>query len=164
MAMNLQLTIELVPATSWYANLRKILPTKEWDKIRKSVYAEYGHKCGICGAAGRLECHELWEYDDENHVQTLRGFIALCPLCHRVKHIGLTEIHAAEGLIDYEEVVQHFMKVNECDRGTFEQHRKQAFEQWKQRSQHQWKIDLGPYQSIVEETGYPKNSLSGAGP
>lgn len=78
-----------------------------------------------------------------------------------MKHIGLTGIHAAKGLIDYEEVVQHFMKVNGCDRDTFEQHRKQAFKQWEQRSQHQWKIDLGPYQRTVEETGCSKNSLSG---
>lgn len=147
MATGLKLTIELVPASSWYVNLRKVLPKKEWDKIRKSVYAEYGHKCGICNAEGRLECHELWEYDDNSHVQTLRGFIALCPMCHRVKHLGLTGIQAAEGIIDYEEVVQHFLKVNECSRDTFEQHRKQAFEQWRQRSQYQWELNLGAYQN-----------------
>jgi predicted restriction endonuclease len=46
---------------------------KEWDKLRKEVYAEYGHRCGICGAQGRLNCHERWSYDDETHVQTYRS-------------------------------------------------------------------------------------------
>ncbi|ABY33893.1 MAG TPA: HNH endonuclease [Chloroflexus aurantiacus] len=154
--MNLRLVIELVPSTSWYANMRKVLPRKVWDNIRKSVYAEYGHRCGICGATGRLECHERWEYDDEKHIQTLRGFIALCPLCHRVKHIGLAGIHAAKGIVDYEKVAQHFMNVNRCDRDTFEQHKKQAFAQWRQRSRYQWQIDFGPYQSIVEGAGSSK--------
>jgi hypothetical protein len=150
----LRLTIELVPAPLWYTNLRKLLPRKEWDKIRKSVYEAYGHKCGICGAEGKLECHEIWEYDDENHIQILKGFIALCPLCHRVKHFGRTSVLAAQGEItdeEYEEVVQHFMKVNRCDREAFKQHVREALEQWKQRSEHRWEVNFGPYQSLVEE-------------
>lgn len=31
----MKLEIELVPKTSWWNNLRKILPKSEWDKIRK---------------------------------------------------------------------------------------------------------------------------------
>lgn len=158
MQQGLRLTIELVPINSWYANMRKVIPQASWNKLRRSVYAEYGQRCGICGFEGRLECHELWEYDDQNHIQTLRGFIALCYLCHRVKHIGLAGIHALEGKLNYEEVVQHFMKVNECGRDFFEQHKKQAFEQWRQRSQHQWKVELGAYKSLVSKS--PKEPAS----
>jgi predicted restriction endonuclease len=76
--MPLKLTIELVPKTSWYSNLRNVIRPAKWDKLRKSVYAEYEHKCGICGATGgRLNCHEIWEYIDTNHEQKLIGFIAL---------------------------------------------------------------------------------------
>ncbi len=49
-ASPLKLTIELVPTTSWYDNLRKVIPISEWDKLRKRVYAQYGHRCGVCGA------------------------------------------------------------------------------------------------------------------
>lgn len=160
MDTDLRLTIELVPSPCWYGNLRKALPKREWDKIRKSVYAEYEYKCGICGTEGRLECHELWAYDDENHVQALRGFIALCPLCHRVKHIGLTGKLADEGIVDYEAVVQHFMKVNECSRNIFEQHKGQAFMQWAQRSECQWETNFGPYQSVFESIHQRRRKLS----
>ena len=84
----LRLEIELVPGASWHSNLRRILPRRVWDKIRKEAYKAAGHKCEICGAEGRLECHEWWEYDDRRRVQRLAGFMALCPLCHAVKHMG----------------------------------------------------------------------------
>jgi hypothetical protein len=130
--------------------MRKAVSKSVWDKIRKSAYAEYGHRCGICNAEGRLECHEIWEYDDQTHVQRLAGFIALCPLCHQVKHIGRAGIVAAQGQLDYEAVVEHFMEVNDCDRKTFEQHKGEAFDQWRQRSQHQWTVDLGEYKDFVK--------------
>lgn len=146
----LKLIIELVPSTSWYDNLRKVIPKVEWDKLRKQVYAKYGHKCGICGTdSGRLNCHEIWEYDDHNHEQRLIGFIALCDLCHHVKHIGLAGILASEGKLDYDKVVQHFTKVNGCDRRTFEEHKEQAFAQWRERSGYEWKVDLGAYKDLV---------------
>lgn len=34
----------------------------------------------------RLECHEEWEYDEENGVQRLSDLRALCTWCHKVKH------------------------------------------------------------------------------
>ena len=148
----LKLTIELVPQTSWYDNMRKVIPKMQWDELRKRICAEYGHKCGICGATeGRLNCHETWEYDDTNHEQELKGFIALCNMCHFVKHIGHAGILAQEGKLDYEKVVGHFMKVNGCDRESFEQHRHKAFEQWRDRSKHSWRVDLGEYGSLVEK-------------
>jgi len=150
MATSFRLTSELVPKTSWYDNMRSVLPKTEWDKLRKNVYAEYSHRCGICGAEGRLNCHEIWQYDDQHHIQTLQGFIALCDWCHHVKHLGLAEILAAEGKLDYEQVVQHFMTVNMCDRATFEAYKEQVFAQWRARSQYQWTVQLGQYETLVE--------------
>jgi hypothetical protein len=150
MAMQFRLTTELVPRGSWYDNMRSVLPKTEWDKLRKSVYAEYDHRCGICGAEARLNCHEIWEYDDQQHIQTLRGFIALCDWCHHVKHLGLAGILADEGKLDYEKVVQHFMIVNGCDRTAFEDYKHQVFAQWRARSQHKWTVNLGQYGVLVE--------------
>ena len=145
----LRLKIELVPSISWYDNLRKVLPKSEWDKIREKTYAKYGHICGICGVEGREYCHEIWEYNEKNHIQKLVGFIALCNMCHFVKHIGLAGILASEGKLDYEKVIEHFMNVNNCDRRTFEKHKKRAFEEWRERSKHEWNVDLGEYESLV---------------
>ncbi|MFQ5796840.1 MAG: HNH endonuclease [Candidatus Bipolaricaulia bacterium] len=146
----LKLTIELVPSTSWYNNLRKYTSKKDWDKIRKRIYAEYGHRCGICGAEGRLNCHEIWEYDNKKHMQKLIGFIALCDMCHHVKHIGLAGILASEGKLDYGKVVEHFMRVNKCNEKTFEEHREKAFDEWHKRSQHEWHVDLGEYKDVIK--------------
>jgi hypothetical protein len=82
----LRLTIELVPSTCWYANLRDVLAPAAWNALRKQVIAESGSRCAICGAGGHLHCHEVWDYDDAAHVQTLRGFLALCAMCHHVNH------------------------------------------------------------------------------
>ena len=41
------LTIELVPSTSHYTNVRTILPKKEWDRLRKESYKKANYKCEI---------------------------------------------------------------------------------------------------------------------
>jgi hypothetical protein len=144
----LKLTIELVPSTSWYNNVRSAVPRSTWNKLRKKTYADYGCKCGVCGAEGRLNCHEIWEYDDERYVQRLSGFIALCDMCHHVKHLGRAGILAAEGKLDYEKVVEHYMRVNGCDRQAFEEHRATAFRQWRERSRVEWAVDLSLLQRL----------------
>lgn len=147
----LKLLIELVPQTSWYSNLRKVVSQEEWDKIRRKSYKDAGHKCAICGTNGKLNCHEIWNYNNETHIQKLEGFIALCDLCHHVKHIGRAEILEREGKLDMEEVIKHFMKVNNCDRKTFENHRKASFKEWEERSTHDWQVDLGEYECLIKK-------------
>src|SRR5260221_10581904 len=90
-----KLTVELIPSTCHFSNVRTSVKAKEWDKIRFISYAAADNKCEICSETGKeqgykhnVECHEIWEYDDVNHVQKLIGLISLCPTCHHVKHIG----------------------------------------------------------------------------
>lgn len=80
-----KLTIELIPSTSHYKNVRTILPTKEWDRLRKESYAKAKYKCQICGDVGtnqgykhKLECHEIWHYTSSG-VQLLKELVSLCP-------------------------------------------------------------------------------------
>lgn len=143
------LTIELVPETSFYNNLRKMMSQESWDKLRKSIYAKYNHICGICGASGKMNCHEIWEYDDRHHIQHLKGFISLCDLCHHCKHIGYAQILSNEGKLDFDDVVNHFLKVNKCSMREYEDYIGKMWEQWEERSNHSWKIDLGEYKSLV---------------
>lgn len=154
----MKLSIELVPSTSWYNNLRKALLKEEWDRIRKKCYTNAGFKCEICGAKGMLNCHEIWKYDDEKHIQKLEGFIALCELCHHIKHIGLSGILASEGKLDMDRIIEHFMKVNDCDRKAFEQHEREAFSDWKKRSSHDWKVVLGEYEKMINGKENEKES------
>jgi hypothetical protein len=149
MAEGFRLTSELVPETSWDRNLRKQLPKRTWDKIRKQAIADAKEKCAICGAVRPLYCHEVWEYDDANLIQRLAGFTALCNLCHHVKHLGMAGILAYEGRLDFERVINHFMAVNGCDRRAFDAYHSQVFAIWQERSKHEWAIDLGEYAALI---------------
>ena len=146
------LTAELVPSTSWYNNLRKHLAPSDWDWIRQQVYAHYEHRCAICGAAGALDCHEIWHYDDTEHVQTIAGFLALCKWCHHIKHLGFAAVLQSRGELDYERLIRHFMTVNQCSRATFLKHRDEAFDQWEARSRYPWRVDLQEYAVLVKKT------------
>lgn len=150
-AKTLKLEIELVPQTAWYSNLRKKISKPEWDKIRKQAYKDSGNKCAICGAEGRLNCHEVWSYDDKKQIQILKGFVALCSDCHWIKHIGLAGIQASKGLLDMDKLINHFMKVNGVDKKTFDAHRENSFVMWRVRSQHEWKTDLSKWAGLIKE-------------
>ncbi len=140
---SLRLTIELVPETCWYTNLRQVLPPAQWDRLRREVYRRFGYHCAVCGAGGKLHCHEVWAYDDATHVQSLQGFRALCENCHHIKHLGFAGILAGRGQLDYDQLIAHFCSVNGCDDQTFERHRAAAFAEWRERSRHEWQTDLG---------------------
>ena len=117
--MDLRLTIELVPSSAWGNNLRDLMAKEAWDTMRRQVYKQYKYHCGICNAGNTtMYCHEIWQYDDETWTQKLTGFIALCKMCHHCKHLGHANILAQKGELDYEQVVQHFIRVNQCSRQT----------------------------------------------
>lgn len=139
----LRLSMELVPAPCWQSNLHTVLAPAVWDRLRRHVYAQAGYRCAICDATGTLHCHEVWQYDDARHVQRLVGCLALCPLCHHVKHMGHAGLLAGAGTLDYERVVDHFLRVNGCDRETLRRHQEQVFAQWQERSRFEWDTDFG---------------------
>jgi len=147
---NLKLRIELVPSTSFFDNLRNNVSRKEWDIIRKESYLKSNEKCAICGVKGRLNCHEIWDYDDINHIQKLVGFTALCTNCHNIKHIGLAKMQADQGRFDFNKVIDHFCKVNNCTKKTYQDHHKESFDEWHERSKHDWKIEFGDYTEIIQ--------------
>lgn len=134
------LTIELVPKTCWYSNVRSHVSQAEWDRLRQIIYERAGNVCEICDGRGRkwpVECHEIWHYDDERHVQKLAGLIALCPSCHEVKHIGLAGMRGKQA-----GALAHLAKVNGWSMADARLYLEACFEQWSQRSCHQWKLDI----------------------
>jgi hypothetical protein len=148
----LELTIELVPSTVWYSSLYRLLPREVWEKIRNEIIKNNGRKCQACGETeGKMNLHEIWEYDDAKHVQKLGGFILLCEMCHHVKHIGLAGILADEGKLDYNEVIEHFCTVNNCTEKEFEKHKTEAFDVWSKRSESEWKQDFGKYREFIKK-------------
>jgi len=136
----MKLTIELVPKTSWYSNVRSNVSRKEWDVIRKRSYSDANHVCEICGGVGTkhpVECHEIWDYNDETHEQTLVGLISLCPKCHGVKHAGLSISKGKEDL-----VVSQLMKVNGMTRNQAITYINESFDKFVERSKYTWKVNI----------------------
>lgn len=137
------LEIELVPSTCWYSNVRSEVSRADWEKCKQYVRERSGNRCEVCGGQGRkwaVECHEIWEYDDDNFTQTLRGLIALCPPCHRVKHIGRTlTVGTVE---DLEQSIRHLCEVNYWTPEHAEMYINAAFDLWKIRSQYEWSLDI----------------------
>lgn len=134
-----KLTIELVPNTSHFVNLRSLLTQGEWDRIRRKAYRAANYCCQVCGGKGPrhpVECHEIWHYDEDRLIQKLTGLIALCPACHEVKHIGLA---ATRGRLPH--AMLHFCRVNDWspeDAGIYIQ---RAFDEYRRRSNFSWSLD-----------------------
>ncbi len=147
--------IELVPEPLWGRSLYHYLSREEWRSLRDFVAREEGEKCYICGSTnGKLELHEFWKYDDENHVQELAGVHLICELCHMIKHIGYWcytengQMSLRRRGLSREDLIKHFCRVNNCSVEEFERHEKESLEKWMERSKHRdWRQDLGRYKS-----------------
>lgn len=134
--------------------MRSEVTPAEWEVCKRFVKDRSGNRCEICGGKGRkwpVECHEIWGYeeacerpnctacwfDGKRNVQRLIGLIALCPMCHAVKHIGRTQaVGALEG------AVRHIMRVNQWSYPDAEAYLEAVFEQWARRSEQLWELDI----------------------
>jgi hypothetical protein len=135
-----RLTIELVPKTSWYHNVRALTDELGWDRIRRQVYRQADYRCEICGGKGPehpVECHEVWRYDDRTRVQLLVRMIALCPACHQVKHLGFANVKGRGA-----QARAHLARVNGWTLAQADAYIAEAFQVWAQRSQGPWTLDL----------------------
>jgi len=138
--MTEQLIIELVPKTSWFINVRSMVSTEDWDTLRKESYRNSNYKCEICSGVGEqhpVECHEIWQYNDEKHIQKLLGLISLCPRCHETKHIGLANSRGRGEIAK-----EHLAKVNNWTKQKTDRYVSNCFTEWKKRSKFKWEIDL----------------------
>lgn len=136
----MKLSIELVPSSCFYDNVRAIITKEQWDIVRKRVYDTAWHVCEICEGVGPkhpVEAHEIWHYDDENKIQSLYKILALCPDCHQVKHIGLARIHGK-----FDKALKHFMKINKMKKDKALVYIEEQFAIWEERSKHKWTLDI----------------------
>jgi len=138
----LLLTLDLVPSSCFFSNLRSELPKKVWDRLRREQYKKAGYRCEVCGEKGTkhpVECHELWRYlvGPKANLQLLTGLIALCPACHEVKHFGLAQAAGRE-----ERAMAQFCRVNGLDAETAIQYIRAQFDTWSERSAKTWDLDI----------------------
>lgn len=134
------LVVELVPKSCWWSNVRSNVSKADWEICKRFVRSRSGDRCEICGGRGAkwpVECHEIWDYDDDNMVQTLVGLVALCPDCHEVKHLG-----RAEAVGNCDRAIKHLARVNGWSIDQAEQYAAWAFELWSLRSEETWTLDI----------------------
>lgn len=145
------LICELVPTGTWGANLRSLMPPSGWNRLRKFVYEQAGHKCEVCGQDGftqnrkhAVEAHEIWAYDDIANRQVLLGVQALCPRCHMAKHLGRTlKVGGAD-------VVRAHMKdINAWDDDTQMMYEDFVFAIHNHRSRFRWTVDIDALKDYV---------------
>ena len=159
MPKKIKLTVELIPKTCHYSNVRTTIKPKEWDRVRFLSYDAAGNKCEICKDTGKnqgyphnLECHEIWDYNDKNHIQKLLGLISLCPICHFTKHIGRAMAMGREKIC-----FNKLAQVNNWTQEEIDLHIFESFETYKERSKHEWTLDISmltkePYNLIIDLT------------
>ena len=142
---NLKLNFEIIPAGAWGYNLRTQFSKKTWDFIRRDAYSRANNKCMICNRkVSRLEAHERWDFNKQTKVQKLVDIIAVCSSCHRVIHIGRTQLLNME-----DKAIIHFKKVNNCDYSTYITSLKLANEKNRELSNiYEWSLDLSYLQEI----------------
>ena len=146
------LTIELVPATCWFSNVRSEVSEEDWKKLKRITFQKAKDRCEVCGGRGPkwpVECHEIWHYNDEEHVQTLTGLIALCPACHEVKHLGFANVSGRGDI-----AAQHLARVNGWTMEETEKYIDEQFNIWTWRSKHEWQLDI----SWLDQFGIGVNS------
>lgn len=155
--MNLE--IEMIPKTCWYSNVRSNVTRSTWDIIKRSTAKENHWACAICRNKGTdqgykwpVECHEVWDYIEEDGVkiQRLRKMTSLCPRCHEVKHIGLARVRDREV-----EALQWLALVNRISDIEAIQLSRIATETWSERSKYEWKLDI----SHLEKYGIRINQI-----
>lgn len=139
----LPLQVELVPSSCWYRNVRSNVSPGTWTMLQRNTFVAAGYRCEICDGVGPthpVECHEVWEFDDRLRLQKLVRLIALCPRCHRVKHIGHTLAHGRSDRT--EEALGWFCEVNQVPPVTALAHIQSVFDQHGIRSQQRYQLDV----------------------
>lgn len=130
---------DMLPTTSWEANLRTRLTEQEWGRLRKFCYQAAGHTCIACGSRGEphVEAHEAWSFNDETGVQKLTGLLCLCPTCHKAKHLGYAQ---RLGLLD--KVYAKLRWLNDWTDADLEAALYAAETRHKKLSSREWTLDL----------------------
>lgn len=133
----MKLSIELIPSPCWYSNVRSNVSASTWQRLQTTTFHRCGDRCEICGRDSTLECHEIWEFDDNHCTQRLSGLIGLCNKCHAVKHFGLA---METGRI--QEVLAWLCEINQISATEAVTYINKEIQIYKIRSQFAWELDL----------------------
>ncbi|CAB5514280.1 hypothetical protein LMG26857_03339 [Achromobacter anxifer] len=130
---------DMLPSSTWEANLRTALTQAEWDRLRKFCYQAAGNTCVACGSRGEphVEAHEAWSFNEAAGVQKLVGLRCFCPTCHKAKHLGY-----ANRIGRYRQVVDRLKWLNDWNDAELELELRKMADRQERLSQRKWTLDL----------------------
>lgn len=85
------ITMPNIPRPLFNLAPRTVLGKTTWDHMRKRCYFEADYKCEVSGVEperGRLDAHELYEYDYAKGTAKFIRTVALSKECHNFIHSG----------------------------------------------------------------------------
>lgn len=144
-----KLRVELVPSTCWASNVRAYMTEHYWRKLSRETIEMGESRCEVCRGRPRrgqsVHCHEVWLYDEAQHVQELLRLRALCPMCHYVTHLG----RSIE--LGYERQATGWLaRVNNWNAKAVAWYVDAVFTQWRERSRFEWALDLRVLDEVYE--------------
>lgn len=128
--------VDLIPSSSWFSSLANILAPHSWRKISKKT-AEARGGCMDCGSAIRPEAHEIWEYDEDQGVQTLTGILCLCSWCHETRHLGRARVMG-----NFDRAFARLSAINRLSAHEERFYINAVEDRWSHRSTLPWMLDL----------------------
>lgn len=128
--------VDLIPETSWCSSLANMLSARSWKLLRDVVIAVAGG-CEDCGAREKIECHEVWSYDEERGIQKLTGFRSVCKDCHETYHLGYASVRDR-----YEVAFRRLVTINRILKHEEEEFEEEIFSKFLRRSDLEWTLDL----------------------
>lgn len=151
----------LVPKPLWGKSAAQLFKGKGhgvWKRIRSDALQVAPNACQVCSEPGpdsTLNCHELWDYDDEHSTATLVGLRIQCRNCDCAVHMGRAEKH---GFLDV--AIAQLCKVNGITEPEAIRLYRRAKGVWSQRNKKQWRIVVAkrlmeqyPELAALEQTG-----------
>jgi hypothetical protein len=157
-----RLRVELIPKTSWYADVRELMDEATWERISDEVLDQADGACEICGASDPrqpMRCDGMWRLDDRMRVQRLERLIALCGDCHHVAHMGFANMHGGGT-----RARAHLARVNGWTLVQSDAHVAEAFRVWARRSQGPWVLDVEGLRPYFEAAEYARVARQAATP
>jgi hypothetical protein len=151
----------LVPKPLWGKSAAQLFKGKGravWKRIRTEALQVALNACQVCSDAtpeSVLNCHELWEYDDEHATATLVGLRIQCRNCDCAVHMGRAE---KQGFLDV--AIAQLCKVNGIGEPEAMTLYRRAKGVWSQRNKKQWRIVVAkplleryPELAVLEQMG-----------
>jgi hypothetical protein len=155
----------MIPIPLWNRSVCHVLGAKSsaWRSIRQQVIDAVFGKCEYCPKhydnGKGMVCHEVWDYDDQNHTATLTDLALACRDCNFVLHpgaaleVGFRQEATGKGSIAQRgnQAVEHLSTVNGITAKEAHEILGRALKVHRERSGHSWQIGIAPH--MVEK--YP---------